>query len=174
MLPALVAVLAPAAPADAVAGWGASTASRSGTIGMARATYAFAGGGADPARARLDVPFALFTATGYATLTNTGPTAASFAGPVTATGLSAATRVTVTRCAVAFNTTFGTCGSGSTLLVDNALLTGAPTAPYGSLAAGQTRYLKITIVSLVAVAGSVGLDPLAGTLPVGGANRTNG
>ncbi|GGK33388.1 hypothetical protein GCM10010124_27660 [Pilimelia terevasa] len=165
----------PLAPAPAhAAPWVVPKASRdSGTFTMASTSYAF--GGSDPASFSLPLPVALLSTTGYASLRNTGSTAARFSGGVDATGVPSAARVTLVRCAVAFSG--GACASGQATLVNSAALSGDPVVAYGNgstLAANQTIHLKITVTALAVLSGTVTLLPLTGTLPTGGANRTAG
>lgn len=167
-----VTLVALAVPVPAAAAWTSRTTARStGTFGMAVASYSFSGG--TPASYTISYNVLSFSSTAYPVLTNTGSTAAMFAGPVTPASVPLGSNVTVKTCAAAWSA--GTCTGGAATLANAVSLNTPPTVSYqsGTLASGAKSYLQVTVGGFLATA-TVTLSVASALLPTGGTNRTLG
>lgn len=152
--PTVVLLMVLSATAGTVVGPGASaafTSSRTattGTLTMATMTGSFANGtndvggsGGTGGSSYVMTGGTVATTTNrYTTLTNTGSTTLSYAGTLTAQGLSGTITATVDACSIAWAA--GLCGGTTTSLLASTSIATAPTVSYGSLAMSGVLYLR--------------------------------
>jgi hypothetical protein len=107
----------------------------------------------------------------FTSLTNTGSVLATFAGKVTATGLSGSLNLAVDKCSVAWSG--GLCSGTTTALLTATSLSGAPSVTYGSLAVNGVAFVRYTFTSTSLLAGATATAAATPT-PAAGSDRTTG
>jgi hypothetical protein len=160
-------------PPSASAVWTSpAVVNTTGTLGMPLATYSFSG--AVPATYTVNYNVLSFNDTDYPVLTNTGATAARFAGTVSGSALiPGGATVTVRTCATAWAA--GSCAGGATTLLNAGQITAVPALNYqvGVIASGGRSYLQVK-VSGFSLTATITLAVTSSLLATGGSDRTAG